>query len=208
MTIKKMHDIINFLKSEGQSGYHSPGEIDDALNMASADKFNEEKKLFERDSNISDNLRPFKKSSSIPITGGFGDLPTDYAYRTNASASNDTVEVRIVPESEWFSVINNPISAPSTTRPAMAIRNQIQIVPSSITPVKLYYLRIPATMVFGYTVNDDDYIYNSGTSTQCDWPESCHLDIIRRACVYLGVNLSDEALVRLEAYKKQTENAQ
>lgn len=207
MTIKKMHDIINFLKSEGQSGYHSPEEIDDALNMASGDKFNEEKKKFERDSNTSDNLRTFKTSSSITMTAGLGDLPADYAYRTNASASNDTIEVTIVPESEWFSVINDSIAPPSTSRPYIAIRNQVQVVPSSVTPIKLYYLKKPATMVFGYTVNDDDYIYNSGTSTQCDWPEDSHADIIRRACVYLGINLSDEALIRLEAFKKQTENA-
>jgi hypothetical protein len=207
MTIQRFHDIIKLLKNDTQSGYHSPEEIDNALNSASDDKFNEEKKAFEGNSNISDNLHPFKTSASVVMSAGLGDLPANYAYRTNASASSDTIPVTIVPESEWLTVINDPIDTPTTSKPVITIRNQVQVFPAAVTPIKLYYLKKPATMVFGYTVSDEDYVYDSGTSTQCDWPSDCHMDIIRRAAVYLGIPLDDESLVRLEAYKKQTENA-
>lgn len=205
MTIKDMHDMIDTLKNEGQTGYHTPEEIDRALNNASDDKFNAEKKIFESTGIISDNLRTFKTSATISLTSGSGSLPSDYSYRTGASTTGD-LPVEILSEGEWVYKINDPIDPPSSTRPIMAIRNTVSVLPNTLSSVVLYYLKRPATMVFGYTVTDGENVYNSGTSTQPDWAPDCHVDIVLRACVYLGVPLKEQDLIRLKAYKTQTEN--
>lgn len=200
-----MHDMIDTLKNEGQTGYHTPEEIDRALNNASDDKFNSEKKVFEATGFISDNIRTFKTKATVSLTSGSGALPSDYSYRTGASTTGN-LPVEILSEGEWVNKINDPIDPPSTTRPIMAIRSTIDVLPITLTSVVLYYLKRPATMVFGYTVTDGENVYNSGTSTNCDFPVDCHVDIVLRACVYLGIPLRDQDLIRLKAYKTQTEN--
>jgi hypothetical protein len=211
MDIQGMHEFINDLKNQGQGGYFSPEQIDRALNAASSDKFNEEKRQFELTQSISDDLNPFQKFGTVTLTSGLGDLPADYDYATNAAtisvtAALNNLPIDIVRDGEWVNRINDPISVPSAEKPVLIIRNQIEVVPSSLASFRLYYLRRPVAVVFGYTESDGDYIYSSGSSTDSDWPESCHVDLCLRALVYLGVILDNDTLIRLKAYKKQTEN--
>lgn len=207
MTINEIHERFLTLKRQGQGAYHSREEIDRFLNDASNDKFNEEKRLFELNGYISDNLKDFKTSATVTFTAGLGDLPGDYDYRTNASTTaTPPKKVEIVPEGEWIERINDPIEPPSATLPICAIREQIQIYPSSVANMKLYYLKRPATMVFGYTEDGDgNTIYDSGTSTQCDWPVGAQVDIILRALVYAGVSLPDQVMIQAKQIKMQTE---
>jgi len=78
MNINEMRERILTLKRQGQGGYHSPEEIDRFLNDASNDKFNEEKRLFELNGYISDNLSNFKTRATVTLIAGLGDKPSDY----------------------------------------------------------------------------------------------------------------------------------
>lgn len=206
MTINEFHQRIITLKRQGQGGYHTREEIDRWLNDASNDKYNEEKRLFERDGYISDNLGNFKTSDVRALTAGFGALPTDYDYRTNASTTSG-LKVEIVPIGEWIERINDPIDVPSATRPICLLSDEIEVRPTSLSAITLYYLKRPATMVFGYTTDaEGNTIYDAGTSTQCNWPISCHVDILLRALGYAGVPLTDDLMMKLKMFKKQTEN--
>lgn len=207
MTIGAMRDLIISLKNEGQGAYHAPDEIVRALNNGSTDKFNEEKRAFEATSYISDNLSEFKVGpTEVPITLGLGNKPADYALRTGAETS-DGVEIEIVPEGEWVARKNDPVAVPSTTKPICAIRDQIQVYPSTVTAIYLYYLRKPVQMVFGYTTDGNGVVTQDlGSSVDCDWPDDCHNDIVLRALPYLGVPLSDELLIRFKSIKLQTEH--
>jgi hypothetical protein len=111
-----------------------------------------------------------------------------------------------VPESEWVNRKNDPIDIPSATYPICIIRNQVEMFPLSLTPLKLYYLKKPAVMVWGYDDSGDDLVYNAGTSTQPDWPASAHVDLICRACVFLGIPLDQQMMIKLKGYEKQVEN--
>jgi hypothetical protein len=204
MTIDDMHKMILWIKNQYQSGDQSPEQMDSAINAAITNRFNENKRMFEASGYISDSLAPFKTFANVTITSGFGNKPSNYAYRTNAEYAG--VEVEIVPESEWVNRKNDPVDVPSATYPICAIREQIEVYPTGLTPLKLYYLRKPATVVWAYTSSGDDLIYDSGNSVDCDFPEDCHVDIICRACVFLGLPLDQDMMVRLKAYEKQTEN--
>ncbi len=213
MTIDEMHERFITMKRQGQGAYHSREEIDRFLNDASKDKFTDEKKLFEVNGFISDNLRNFKTSGTVTFTAGFGPLPALYAYRTNAATIVTPPalpqKVEIVPEGEWIERINDPIAVPSATDPICAIRNEIQIYPASVVTMTLYYLKKPATMVFGYTTDGDgNTTYDSGSSTDCDWAdEESQIDIIIRALtVYAGVSLPDQVLIQARQIKKSTES--
>ncbi len=208
MTINEVHERFLTLKRQGQGAYHSREEIDRFLNDGSTDKFNEEKRLFELNGYISDNLHNFKKSATVTFTAGLGPLPADYDYRTNAATSaTPPKKVEIVPEGEWIERINDPIEPPSLTQPICAIRNEIQVYPATVATMTLYYLKKPATMVFGYTEDGDgNTIYDSGTSVQPEWNDSGCVDVILRALVYAGVSLPDQVMMQAKGLKKQTEN--
>jgi hypothetical protein len=60
MIINEIHSFVKFLKNQGQNIYHTPEEIDDAINRASLDLFRQEIKVFEREQILTDTLRPFK----------------------------------------------------------------------------------------------------------------------------------------------------
>lgn len=205
MTIDEMHKFQKFLANVGQNGYFPPEDRDRAINQASFDKFNEEKRLFEVNGYISDNLRPFNVSSDISLSSGLGSLPSDYDYRISASDASDK-EVEIVESYEWLGRINSEIAPPSTTYPVLCIRNQVEVRPTSITSVKLYYLKEPLKAKWGYTVSSGRYIHNASASTDLDWPDSAHGDIVLRSLPYLGVPLNDEVLTRFKSFKQQTEN--
>lgn len=205
MNINEMRERILTLKRQGQGGYHSPEEIDRFLNDASNDKFNEEKRLFELNGYISDNLSNFKTRATVTLIAGLGDKPSDYDYRTNASTIAG-LKIEIVPEGEWIERLADPIAIVSATRPICAIREQIQISPSSLASMTLYYLKRPATMVFGYTEDGDgNEIYDAGSSTDSDWPISCHTDLILRALSYAGVSLPDKVMMEGKQFKKVME---
>lgn len=207
MNVNEMHIILQDLSNIGQGRYVPAEEIDRALNNGSIDKFNEEKKAFEVNGFISNDLKNFKTRATITLTAGSGPLPANYDYRTNASTVDD-LRIDIVPESEWVENINDPIDPPTLDKPIVAIRTAVEVRPITLTSMYLYYLRVPITIVFGYTEDGDgNPIYASGSSTDCDWPVSAHIDIVRRAAVYLGIPLSDQGLTTLETFKKKTENA-
>lgn len=207
MTIGEMHDFTRFLINQGQGGYTSPEEIDRALNNGSDDKFNELKREFERTQTVSGFLGAFKKRSTVALTSGAGSLPADYDHATNASTITNK-QIDIVPEGEWISRINDPIAVPDSDHPICAIRSQIEVVPTTLTSMYLYYLRVPTTMTYVYSDSGGDITPNLGASTDCDWPAQAHLDIVRRALPYLGIPLTNEILLQFETLKKKTEAAQ
>ena len=204
-----MYDFIVWLKNQGQGGFHSPEEIVRALNSASDDKFLEGRPVFEKNESVSSDFRNFKTIATVTLTSGLGDLPADYVQATNASTSGD-LKIDIVPESEWIERINDPIDVPSLTKPICAIREQIEVRPITLPTMKLYHLKRPATMIFNYTDDDEGNVtFDASGSVDCDWATpTSHTDIVRRACVYLGIPLNDQGLVRLESFKKQTEAPQ
>jgi len=61
-------------------------------------------------------------------------------------------------------------------------------------------------MVFGYTEDGDgNEIYDAGSSTDSDWPISCHTDLILRALSYAGVSLPDKVMMEGKQFKKVME---
>lgn len=203
-----MYYTIRQLASEGQGGWMPPNEVERALNLGSTDKFNEERRMFEKTGHISDNFRMFKKVQVLNLTSGVDDLPANYGYRTNAAVTSTMKKVDIVPDSEWIARINDPIDPPTESRPIMSIgeEGKVQVRPTTIPQVSLYYLRRPVDMVIDFTEDGNgDITINQGASTDCDWPVECHNDILLRALSYLGVPLSDELMIKLKTLKKQTE---
>jgi hypothetical protein len=209
MTIDEMHEMIKMLKSQGQNGFHTPEQIDRALNSGSYDKFNEEKRLIGSNHYYDTNLAFFTKSATTSAPSAstkIVELPSDYDLLLNAyETTSPFAEVDIVPPSEVASKLSDPID---TGKFCYLVRGTTLqgLYISSGAAINVLYLRKPLTVRWAYNLSGSDYIYDSSTSSQPDWPEAAHVDIVLRALPYLGVSLNDDMLIKLKGYKKQTEN--
>jgi len=80
-----------------------------------------------------------------------------------------------------------------------------QILPNTVNSVLLTYLRLPIQPVFGFTLNaNDEPVYDPGTSTELDWPITCHIEFTIMVCAYFGIYLDDQGrFVKVDARKNK-----
>jgi hypothetical protein len=89
---------------------------------------------------------------------------------------NERLESDVIPPTDYYAVANY-------------YSYGIKVMPENINKVKLTYVKIPQTPVWGYTVVNDQPVYDSTTSTDFDYPVSMTNDIATLVLKYLGVNL-------------------
>ena len=70
--------------------------------------------------------------------------------------------------------------------------------------VNFDYLRMPETPVWGYTVVNDQPVYNTATSVQLEWSEIYHLDIANLILQYAANNLRDQLAIQIANNRKTT----
>lgn len=240
MLINDIHEFVKFLKNQGQNIYHTPEQIDDAINRASLDLFRQEQKKFEESQMITDTLGDFKKTADFTlVTSGVYALPTDYVRLTNIEGiiSSDSliptiedsweycdsalqnaipdeevididVEIDLVDDSSWVSRKRDKVAPPVAEYPICRIVGKtIEIMPTSVRP-RVYYLRYPVKAVWAYTTSGRDYVFNQAGSTDLDWSEIAHNEIIEKTVGYLGVALGEQVLMQYEQLQKRNNNEQ
>jgi len=111
--------------------------------------------------------------------------------------------VEILTEDLYGARAGNWTKRPSTKNPVAVIRNDgIYIYPSSITAVDFNYYKYPDEPVFDYNQETGYITYNSGGSTEFDWPERLHMDLARIILSYIGLNLREADLVQYAESQK------
>lgn len=197
MFINEIHTFVKFLKNQGQNIYHTPEQIDDAINRASLDLFRQEEKIFENQQIITDTLRPFKvKKSDYTAPGPFV-LPENYVRATNishvytrqkvvaeqdasefcdpelnnvdqADSPSNEREIDLIPDSDWIKRQDSLIVAPTEKSPIARVSDsQFEVIPNTVNPI-LYYLRLPKKAVWGYQVSQDGRSFIFDPSTSTD----------------------------------------
>ena len=206
MTIDEIHSFIKFLANTGQNRYFSPEEIDRAINASQIDKFNEEKSNLHKTRKISDELRVFWAGQTLTLISGEVSLPSNYDTILSVIDSTNSVNIEMVDSSEYQRRRFSDIEAPSAEYPICNIRQDyISVRPSSSNNIFITYIKKPNEVEWAYTTSGNDYVYDSNSSINLEWPDTAHIDIVLRSCVYLGIPIDDTNLSQLKAYKKQTE---
>jgi hypothetical protein len=221
-------DFIQFQCKKERGGFLSPEEVVNAINRASMDLFKEKfglpeeyqpgrpvpKTPYEITQKLTDDMRVFKKDASLVPSSGSVTLPTDYVHVSKigyqpADATKEEVGFELVDDAQWHSRINRKTAAPSADYPVCNIKaTTIEIRPKTLSNVKLTYLKLPTTAVWGYTLVSGRPVYAdtgglNGDSVDLDWPPDTHNDIITRACSILGLHILDGDLIRASEIKKE-----
>ena len=143
-----------------------------------------------------EDFRPLKVTSNITLTTGSGTLPSNYVKYLAVSGTVSSVErdIEVISEKELNKRKYNVFGL-LEYHPACVIKGTtIDVLPNNFTPATLTYIKEPTTPVYADAYNSSTGLneYASGSSTQWDWNEHNHPDIVVEILNLLGVSASIE----------------
>lgn len=159
-----------------------------------------------------EDLAVFAKSSSIALTNGVGDKPTDLgriiSMTTDGVYMFDTTTATpvavVYDDIKMDYILRSNLSTPTNDYPVALVSSNIQVFPTTIPSVKLRYYKLPQGLnpstsaktvsqpKFGYTVAANKEIYNPSNSVDFELPETYFSDLVIEIAKMIGVNLRDQ----------------
>lgn len=225
MTIDEIYQWVNLELNKSQTGGTlSPEEFNLAAKFANQQYFKIKYTLPEEyqvgnpvprqaypltQENI-DALSPFLKAKGgkdyPPLKldkDGRAELMSDYVHYSSIRFGIRPVEV--VSNDVLGDRLFSSIVYPTETYPICCFYSgYIQFYPITMRFVNFDYLRMPETPVWGYTVVNDQPVYNPATSVQLEWSEIYHLDIANLILQYAANNLRDQLAIQIANNRKTT----
>lgn len=215
--ISKAHDWINFIVNKGFGLYFTPVEIDNALHRGQMWYFDRQYAEYAETEQLQDSLAPFKAtyafttantpSGVIAAPAGYGYLLGGQITVVDAGQTRQR-PLRIVEEDELPDLLNAQVAVVSTNKPiaTMAGQGVIQLYPQVPMAGKIFYLSIPQPPVYAYTQTGRTITYNPAGSTQMLWNEYDMDNIMNKALFYLGINLTEDTLIKIMDEKDDKPN--
>ena len=135
---------------------------------------------------------------------------TDYVDPEDADTGLANLEhpIDLVIDSEWINKQKSKFLPITESDPiARVYGRSLEVLPKTIAPI-IYYLKRPTIGVWAYTTSGDGYstIFDAGNSTDIDFPEIAHNEIIEKVMSLLGVNLRDGVMTQFEQMIKRDNN--
>lgn len=145
------------------------------------------------DDKTREELRPLYTLADITMTSGTGPLPDDYLYydvfNVHSGGPPNPI-VKILARDEFFIQRYSVIKPPLAAFPIGMINGaNLDVLPTSITTVRCAHIRKPVTPVWGYTIVNDEPVYNAGTSQDFETSETTHFEIVSKILSAIGINL-------------------
>lgn len=75
----------------------------------------------------------------------------------------------------------------------------IEVKPSNLSSVKVYYLSKPVAGVFNYSNSNGNIVYSASGSTDLDWDEKAFGPLVSRALTYMGISAQDPLIAQTES---------
>lgn len=224
MTIDQVHKFVYFLiKKSNAGGYISPSELDMVLNRAQIQYFNKlygnqndyrydrpvPKIAYAITEKVSNSLSPFLENTTLTSdANGQAAIPATFFQTVSITKDVNGVpyEVTRVEQDRVANNLTSYYDAPDADFPIYTqLKDKYQFYPKTQNiAYKLFYLRKPEDMVWGYTLVDNRPVYNAGTSVQPKWEDVDMNEIIYIALSYIGINLKDGDVSQFAQIKTQT----
>ena len=234
-SVNRVYSALKDLVNKDQRGFVTPAVFNSFASVAQMNIFN---KLFDdaalnkrirnaqsdagrdksRVKQANEDLSYFSKLSTISLTTGVGDKPSDLArvisiITTDATAKN----VEIVYDEEKIDyILRSTLSAPSTSFPIALVSSDLQVFPTSIASVKMRYYKQPEGLnvttgarvaiqpKFGYTVVAGKEVYSAANSIDFELPEHYFAELVVEIAKLIGVNLRDQDVYAYSVNEEKT----
>jgi|TARA_R110000764_G_scaffold30377_4_gene70551 hypothetical protein len=239
VNIDTVYQRVLAVANKEQRGYVTPQEFNLYANQVQMDIFeqyfydlNAFQKIPGNDSTYADmvdviqeKIDVFEKYRQPVVLGSAGVATMPDYYRMGelyTNACGEFVEIEKLNQNEVHHILSSPLTTPSITYPVYVRtsgstetnRNRlIQIYPTTIAStatVVCNYIARPATAVWGYTVVNNQALYNSSTSTSFELHPSEESELVVKILELAGVSIKDPMLTQFgtaeEAQNIQQEN--
>lgn len=145
------------------------------------------------DETILQKLSAFISPTTLTITNGVSDKPSDFVYRVSLMIGNyDCYKINY---NQRSSVINNVIDPPSianSTYYFLEYEDYYEFLPTTVTSAALDYIATPKDIKWGYTWDAQGrQVYNAGSSVQPQWDNNSCREITKRMLKGIGVSFKD-----------------
>lgn len=169
---------------------------------------------------ITDDLRKFiVKQKLTTNSDGYFPIPNDYAafssirFDYTKSKSNgckkpatnlkEPTAFEPVTDAELSIRLNNFVRRPTYRYPIIAFYSYgIKAYPEDISVADLTYVRYPVKPVWGYTMIDDQAVYNPATSVDIEFPDTMFVDFSARVLKYFAINIREEMLYQMAEQRR------
>ena len=235
VSIDTVYQRVLAIANKEQRGYITPQEFNLLANQAQMDLFEQyfydlNQALKTPPSNdtthgdpvdiVQEKIDFFEKyRAAVAMSdGGVGTLP-DY-YRMGEVYTNkcgEFVEIEKINQNEIHHIIKSPLTAPSISLPVY-VRNSgtsnasrqrlIQIYPTTIgssDTVVCNYIAKPTQVVWGYTVVNDQALYNSSSTTDFELHESEEVNLVFKILALAGVVIKDPQMYQIANTETQND---
>ena len=234
-SVNRVYSALKDIANKDQRGFISPAVFNNFASLAQMNIYN---RLFDEASinkrlrnaqsdagrdksrvkQANEDLSYFSKLSTISLTTGVGDKPSDLArvisiITTDATAKN----VEIVYDEEKIDyILRSTLSAPSTSFPVALVSSDVQVFPTSIASVKMRYYKQPEGLnvttgarvaiqpKFGYTVVAGKEVYSAANSVDFELPEHYFSDLVVEIAKLIGINLRDQDVYTYSMNEEKT----
>lgn len=216
MSIDDVYRLIQYVISKNQSGYLTPEEFQDVVNMAQRNYISYLLGSFQRYSpgravanvELGQNMTVRQRLTPViyginMVVGATGTVtyPGDFLQVDAMWSIYGYSRVRAVQQDSWYQYYNSVIDPVATNPIYMVTDTGMQFAPESIGDVKMSYVRNPPNMVWGNTANIYGIpVYDPSTSVQPVWGDLEIFEIICRCLSMIGINLQAS---QISAYAEQ-----
>ncbi len=231
ISVDDVYKTVLLILNKEQRGYITPTEFNKIATQVQLEIFenyfqyenrqyrvpDNESEYSDRYKNVDEKIAIFKElSSGLNKVGDYFEQPADL-YKLGTVIYTDTkgnqIEVQKLQQNDFLYVDMSPLTKPSEKYPIYLYRNnRIYVKPTSIAnpDIKVSYLRKPADVVWGFTVDagSGGYIYDSGSSTNFELHEVEQTEVIIKILMYSGVVIRDPQIVQTASQMDQQETAQ
>lgn len=212
--IKKVHEVFADLEGKNIATKHPPEKIDRVLYMICVDLFNRYYDFNGKNTKIESYLLPFKRSKTMTLSNGYGELPDDFSHFRQAfimEGANELAEIELIENHYWGNRSKRVLGGPSVDRPICRIEpvengdiKTIQVLPNNVPTIKLLYYKTVTEPKYAYTKNGNRYEYDDTNSVDIEFPVSLYMDIMSRLLSSFGIVLRESQLIQVgEMLKSQ-----
>jgi hypothetical protein len=211
--MRNLNDLYNFclfIIRKERGSFISPAQFTANLDNGQLDAFNDYFDKYGVNQDVHDALdifkvyQPFTSAADGSVT-----YPSNYLHLLAGvfTVTGSTVnKVRFVQTDEYPDVITNQLRPVSLSRPiAIDSSNGFNLYPQSQQTGAYYYMRRPATPVYGFSQVGRVITYNPTTSTQLEWLDVYLNNIIAKTLRYFGIYMNEDKVYQFaEQYNQET----
>lgn len=217
MNLEEQFAFLNFWIGKETGSYYTVSELEQLVHAGSTALFNDYRLKASTSQSIKDALSPFRKTFNFDpndTVGGVLEAPDDYSnlldleirYSLSGRGMTIHVPIKVYNEDERAERLNSQVNPVTITSPIgeQTGEKQWQLYPESQYFGKLTYYKYPSPPVFGYSVvSGRVLVYDAGTSTQLEWKEAQHTEVLLKALSSIGINLRDNEVAQWAEMKTQ-----